>query len=86
MLFGKLGEKKSRLVDTYRAAHPKRAEGEGTFSGFKSDGVRGSRIDWIGANEHWKVTSASIDHTSKNGRTPSDHFPITAVLQRRAEK
>ena len=85
VLFGKLGGKKSRLVDTYRTAHPKRAEGEGTFSGFKPGGVRGPRIDWIGANEHWKVTSASIDRTSKGGRTPSDHFPVTAVLQRRAK-
>lgn len=85
VLFGKPGEKKSRLVDTYRAAHPKRALGEGTFSGFKPGGVRGPRIDWIGANEHWKVTSASIDRTSKDGRTPSDHFPVTAVLQRRAK-
>ena len=63
----------------------KRAEGEGTFSGFKPGGVRGPRIDWIGAKEHWKVTSASIDRTSKDGRTPSDHFPVTAVLQRRAK-
>jgi endonuclease/exonuclease/phosphatase family metal-dependent hydrolase len=83
VLFGKLGEQKSRLIDTYRAAHPKRTAGEGTFSGFKPGGVRGARIDWIGANEHWKVSSASIDRTSKDGRTPSDHFPVTAVLQRR---
>jgi hypothetical protein len=30
----------------------------------------------------WKVIAAGIDRTEKGGRTPSDHFPVTAVLRR----
>ncbi len=81
-LFGKLDTSESPVVDSYRAAHPKRAEAEGTISNFKAGANKRSRIDWIGVSRDWKVTSAGIDHTEKDGRTPSDHFPITALLRR----
>jgi endonuclease/exonuclease/phosphatase family metal-dependent hydrolase len=81
-LFGAPDGKKSPLVDTFRVAHPKQAKGTGTFSGFKADRIHGDRIDWIGCSRDWIVQSADIDRTAKNGRTPSDHFPVRAVLQR----
>jgi endonuclease/exonuclease/phosphatase family metal-dependent hydrolase len=69
-----------KLTDAYRAAHPTRAKDEGTFNGFK--GTRtGPRIDWILHTEHFAATAAAIDHTSKGGRYPSDHFAVTAVLR-----
>jgi len=69
------------LRDTRRVRHPEPGEPEGTFNGFKgrSDG---GRIDWILATEHFQVTAADIDRTNKDGRYPSDHFPVTAVLNR----
>lgn len=73
----------SRLLrDTRRAAHPAAEEQEGTFNGF---GARLSdrRIDWILATADFTVHSAEIDRTRRDGRYPSDHFPVTAVLQRR---
>ena len=69
------------LIDAYRAAHPRRAADEGTFSGFRANAVSGPRIDWIAVSRDWEVRSASIDRTSKAGRTPSDHFAVTAILR-----
>ncbi len=82
-LFGPVGEGQSPLRDTYRIAYPGRATNEGTFSGFKADGTSGPRIDWIGASKDWQVLKAAIDRTARDGRTPSDHFPVTAVLRSR---
>jgi endonuclease/exonuclease/phosphatase family metal-dependent hydrolase len=81
-LFGLYGKDESPVVDTYRVAHPKRGENEGTTTPFKAGPRKGDRIDWIGASRDWKVVAAVIDHTSRGGRTPSDHFPITAVIRR----
>lgn len=67
------------LIDTYRARHAP-AEGEGTFNGFRGD-TTGERIDAILVSTHWTILSAGIDHTNHNGRYPSDHFPVTAVLR-----
>lgn len=71
-----------KLVDTYRAAKPQRDEQEGTFSGFKAEAKGGARIDWIAVSPQWKIGAANIDRTAKDGRTPSDHFAIWAVLTR----
>jgi endonuclease/exonuclease/phosphatase family metal-dependent hydrolase len=79
-LFGQINTVPSRLADTFRALHPGRGADEGTFSRFRADSVGGPRIDWIGCSLDWQVVSAEIDRTSRDGRTPSDHFPVTAVL------
>lgn len=80
-LFGKTDDRPAPLVDTFRAAHPTRGKAEGTFSGFKADATGGARIDWIAASRDWAVVEAGIDRTTRDGRTPSDHFPVTAVLR-----
>jgi len=79
-LFDDVDGLRSPVVDTFRTAHPERKAGEGTFSNFKADQIDGPRIDWIGASRDFRVQSASIDRTERSGRTPSDHFPVTAVL------
>lgn len=81
-LFAVEGKTESPVVDSFRVTHPKRGENEGTTTPFKAGPSKGNRIDWIGVSRDWKVLTAAIDHTSRNGRTPSDHFPITAVLRR----
>lgn len=81
-LFGRIGADESPLVDAYRMAHPKREPDEGTFHGFEAGADAGDRIDWIGASRDWSVVAAGIDRTARAGRTPSDHFPVTAVLRR----
>lgn len=68
------------LRDTFRVAFPEKQAMEGTFHGFR--GTAGSeRIDWIlYTGDHFRTVSAGIDRTSQDGRYPSDHFPVTAVL------
>jgi endonuclease/exonuclease/phosphatase family metal-dependent hydrolase len=80
-LFGSEPSRSRAVIDTFRVAHPAKADDEGTFSGFRPDNVRGGRIDWIGCSTDWDVKAAAIDRASKDGRTPSDHYPITAILR-----
>lgn len=72
----------SPVRDSYRVVHPAREANEGTFSGFLSAVTAGERIDWIAISPDWSVSEAAIDRTARDGRTPSDHFPVTAVLNR----
>ena len=67
------------LRDTHRVVHPQANGPEGTFNGFKGTSD-GGRIDWILTTKHFTVRSADIDRNSKDGRYPSDHFPVTTVL------
>ena len=80
-LFDPIDGKPSPVIDTFRTIHPTRGKTEGTFSGFKADAISGDRIDWIAASRDWDVRLVGIDRTMKDGRTPSDHFPVTAVLR-----
>jgi len=80
-LFADEAEKASPVVDTFLVANPKFSGGQGTFSGFKSNAISGPRIDWIGCSRGFRVQAATIDRTEREGRTPSDHFPVTAILQ-----
>lgn len=80
-LFGDVADQASPLIDSYRAAHPQQQDAEGTFSGFQATARTGARIDWIGVSRNWHVVAADIDRTQRDGRTPSDHFPVTAVLR-----
>jgi endonuclease/exonuclease/phosphatase family metal-dependent hydrolase len=67
------------LVDTYSAIRPRSAR-DGTFNGFTGE-RSGERIDAILVSAEWTVRSATIVHADRNGRYPSDHFPVTAALQ-----
>lgn len=68
-----------QLVDIFRQLHPTAGEEEATFHGF-SGKTRGRRIDFILA-AGLRGTEATIDHTNRQGRYPSDHFPVTGVLE-----
>lgn len=69
-----------RLVDAYRLVHPEPGAEESTFHNF-SGGRRGRRIDFILMSPAFQATEAAIDHANQDGRYPSDHFPVTAVLR-----
>lgn len=71
---------KDDLLDTYRSAHPEKQAKEGTFNSWRGM-TSGPRIDWIFASPSLTTKQASIVTWSDNGRYPSDHFPITAVLE-----
>jgi endonuclease/exonuclease/phosphatase family metal-dependent hydrolase len=67
-------------IDAYRTVHPQRKPDEASFNGFK-DVTAGSRIDFVFHTSHFVATASEIDRTSRNGRFPSDHYPVTAVLK-----
>ena len=69
-----------RLVDTYRAIHPERVEA-GTFSAFRMGATDGEKIDHVLVSKGIEVVDAGIDRTSRDGRYPSDHFPVWAVVK-----
>lgn len=85
-LFGEVDGKPSPVVDSFRTMHPKAGPKEGTSTPFKAGPNAGGRIDWIGVSRDWEVRTAGIDYTSRDGRTPSDHFPVFAVLRPAGEK
>jgi endonuclease/exonuclease/phosphatase family metal-dependent hydrolase len=66
------------LTDAWVAAKKKTGP-EGTFHGFKGTPGK-ARIDWILFRAPWKVKSAATLTDSRNGRYPSDHFPVLAVF------
>ncbi|MEP7273428.1 MAG: endonuclease/exonuclease/phosphatase family protein [Acidobacteriota bacterium] len=85
-LFGSDKGRRSPVVDAYRVAHPERAPNEASFSNFVGGKNDGPRIDWIGFSRDWIVESSSIDRTEQNGRFPSDHYPVNAVVRMKAVK
>lgn len=79
-LVDELDGKPSPVVDTLRVFKPQRGEDEGSFNSF-GPGPGKARIDWVLVSRQWTVIEAAIDRTQKNGRWPSDHFPVTAVVK-----
>lgn len=53
---------------------------EGTSSGFRGDSS-GRRIDWIMYRGPFTVLEAETVTYNEDGRYPSDHFPVLAVLE-----
>ena len=71
-------ESDTRLRDSFRVVHPEEVE-VGTFNGFEGR-TAGPKIDAILVSGSWNVESAAIVRTSRDGRYPSDHFPVVATL------
>ncbi len=69
-----------RLADLYRQAHPDPRPDESTFGGFRG-ATQGKRIDFILGSAELCVTDADIVRASRDGRYPSDHYPVTAVVK-----
>jgi endonuclease/exonuclease/phosphatase family metal-dependent hydrolase len=67
------------LLDAYREIQPAVQPNDGTLHHYKG-GTEGPRIDYILHTPHLRAAEAAIVRTSKNGRYPSDHFPLSATL------
>lgn len=68
------------FVDTFRAVHPDEKQA-GTFNGFKLDQVNGPKIDYVLVQPGTEVMSAEIIRTARDGKYPSDHFPVIARVR-----
>jgi endonuclease/exonuclease/phosphatase family metal-dependent hydrolase len=67
------------LRDSYRVLHPD-AKDAGTFHGWKGT-TTGDKIDYILCDASVTPIEAEIIRTSRDGRLPSDHFPVRAKLR-----
>ncbi len=68
------------LIDAYRSVHPRSGQSEATRHDFGRH-TTGPRLDWIFHSQRFETLTADIDRTEFNGRFPSDHYPVTAVLR-----
>lgn len=67
------------LRDTFRVVHPDE-KAVGTFHAFTGQAGTG-KIDVVFATDEWQVREAAIVRNERDGRYPSDHFPVTAVVE-----
>jgi endonuclease/exonuclease/phosphatase family metal-dependent hydrolase len=70
------------LEDTFRVRHPKE-KAVATFHGFEG-GAEGDKIDYVIVTRAFAATDARIVRTKRDGRYPSDHYPVTARLRWKA--
>jgi len=71
--------KESGLRDSFRMVKPD-AKPAGTFNGWKAR-TDGDKIDYVFVSEEVVVRDAEILHDNKDGRYPSDHFPVIAIIE-----
>ena len=67
------------LVDTWRVVHPENPD-SGTVSRFNGS-REPMKIDYIMATPDTRVLSSRILRMHRDGRYPSDHYPVTAHLK-----
>ena len=67
------------LVSAFRARHPDATE-VGTFHGFKG-GSGGAMIDHVFVTPDVEVLAAEIVRDARDGRFPSDHYPVLARVR-----
>jgi endonuclease/exonuclease/phosphatase family metal-dependent hydrolase len=67
-----------QMVDSFRVLYPNR-KNVGTYNGFTGQ-FDGPKIDYIMVRPSMKVIEASILQSNREGRYPSDHFPVTAQV------
>lgn len=83
-LLGRTGAETGSLsvpfVDTFRVLHPD-AEEVGTYNAFKPGQTRGEKIDYVLVPPGTEVLEAAIIRESRDGRYPSDHFPVIARIR-----
>ena len=53
----------------------------GTFNGFKFGNTGGDKIDYVLVQPGTEVLRADILRDSRQGRYPSDHFPVSARVR-----
>lgn len=73
------GKSISLLVDTFRVIHPDIRD-FCTWHGFGEE-MGGGKIDYIFAPRETQVFEAKAIKTQRQGRFPSDHYPLTAKLR-----
>src|SRR5262245_12791156 len=74
----------SLLVDLHRQLHPER-NAEPTYHGY-GKAEEGAPLDGILASHHFRPVAADVDTYHESELFPSDHYPLTAILEWRHER
>lgn len=69
------------LTDAWLAAERQLTPAYGTFGDYREPTVGGRRIDWILTSPHFTAELAAINPSQVDGRYPSDHLPVQALLR-----
>ena len=73
-----IGKPRLASTDVWQSIHPNRTIG--TRHGFNGS-LSGPQIDHIRLSSNLQALDARIDTHSRNGRYPSDHFPVVAKIR-----
>ncbi|HEX4443055.1 MAG TPA: endonuclease/exonuclease/phosphatase family protein [Galbitalea sp.] len=68
------------LVDTWQTASERLTEAWGSFANYGPPKLERKRIDWILVTPTVSVLSAGINVSRYEGKWPSDHAPVQAVV------
>jgi len=68
-----------KMIDAWSSLHTDDSKA-GTYHKFRGKRT-GPKIDHMPISENVKALEVNIDYTGKNGKYPSDHFPLTAVFK-----
>ncbi|WP_233157283.1 MULTISPECIES: endonuclease/exonuclease/phosphatase family protein [Amycolatopsis] len=71
------------LSDTWRTAAKQLTPEWGTFPNYREPVLGANRIDWVLANSRVSVLAAAINTFRVDGRYPSDHVPVQALVRLR---
>ncbi len=74
-----LEDTSANLVNAFRLVNPDE-QVVGTFNGFRGRDD-GEMIDHVFVTRGLSVLDADIDRTERQGRSPSDHYPVWAVVE-----
>jgi endonuclease/exonuclease/phosphatase family metal-dependent hydrolase len=72
------------LLDTWDMAKKRLTDSWGSFANYGPPKLERKRIDWILATPSVTVRSAGINVTRYDGKWPSDHAPVQAVVDFRS--
>lgn len=67
--------------DSWTSADQQITPAYGTFPNYKDPVLGTARIDWVLATPEIKVRKAAINTFTLNGRYPSDHVPVQALVR-----
>jgi endonuclease/exonuclease/phosphatase family metal-dependent hydrolase len=68
------------LVDSWQVSRDRLTEAWGSFPNYRDPVLERKRIDWILVSPSIEVVASAINTTRYQGRWPSDHAPVQAVL------
>jgi endonuclease/exonuclease/phosphatase family metal-dependent hydrolase len=68
------------IVDSFRQANPQRTPHESSSSRWVGK-REGTRIDWVLHSREFTTLQSIINYTNDDGRYPSDHYPVQAILR-----